>query len=58
MEFWQELYDMNHKAESDLDGSITKADFNGKIVISDAFVVMLSSNLVFMSLRRSWALVI
>ena len=49
---------MNHKAESDLDGSITKADFNGKIVIADAFVVMLSSNLVFMSLRGSWALVI
>ena len=43
---------------SDLDGSITKTDFNGKMVISDAFVVMLSSNPVFMSLRRSWALVI
>ena len=36
-EFWQELYDMNHKAESDLDGSITKAEFNVKMVISDVF---------------------
>ena len=37
LEFWQELYDMNHKAESDLDGSITKAEFNVKMVISDVF---------------------
>ena len=28
---------MNHKAESDLDGSITKAGFNVKMVISDVF---------------------
>ena len=47
-----------NRSESDIDGFITKAEFNVKMVISDAFVVMLSSNLVFMSLRRSWALVI
>ena len=28
---------MNQKAESDLDGSITKAEFNVKMVISDVF---------------------
>ena len=28
---------MNHKAESDLDGSITKAEFSVQIVISDVF---------------------